>query len=179
MDLGMAASEDLEHRQWLHNALDRYERELVPYAQLITGNLESAREVVQETFLRLCGQNRAEVDGRLRQWLFRVCRNAALDTRRRDVREVRLRHRVESSGPRDPPPDETAERRDTAGRVLRFLAELPDNQQEVLRLKLLHGLKSPEICEITGLSPSNVRFLAYVGLKRLRERMGLCAGAED
>jgi DNA-directed RNA polymerase specialized sigma24 family protein len=33
--------------------LDRYERPLIRYAQSITGDLESARDVVQETFIKL------------------------------------------------------------------------------------------------------------------------------
>ena len=33
--------------------LDRYERPLIRYARSITGDLDSARDVVQETFIKL------------------------------------------------------------------------------------------------------------------------------
>ena len=49
--------------------------------------------------------------------------------------------------------------------------ELPDNQQEVIRLKFQNDLSYREISEITGLSVSNVGFLLHVGIKRLREIM--------
>ena len=60
-------------------ALERYERPLIGYAQSITGDLESARDAVQETFLRLSRQNLAALERRLAPWLFFVCRNCALD----------------------------------------------------------------------------------------------------
>lgn len=55
---------------WIVTALDRYESHLVRYAAWIVGDIDRAREVVQETFLRLCKQNQARVDGHLAQWLF-------------------------------------------------------------------------------------------------------------
>ena len=54
---------------------------------------------------------------------------------------------------------------------MRLLDRLPDNQQEVIRLKFQNDLSYREISEITGLSVSNVGFLLHVGIKRLREIM--------
>ncbi|HVW37914.1 MAG TPA: sigma factor, partial [Pirellulales bacterium] len=59
---------------WLRSVVARYEGPLVRYAARITGDAERARDVVQDTFLRLCEQDRAELDGRLAQWLYTVCR---------------------------------------------------------------------------------------------------------
>ena len=70
------------NQDWIRAALSRYEGELTRYAQRLTGNLERAREVVQETFLRLCREDSAKIDGHLCEWLFTVCRNQALDVRR-------------------------------------------------------------------------------------------------
>ena len=60
-------------------ALERYERPLISYAKTITGDLESARDAVQETFLRLSRQDLAALEPRLAPWLFFVCRNCAVD----------------------------------------------------------------------------------------------------
>ena len=59
---GRKASRDT---QWIRDAFDRYEGPLVRYAMRLTGNLESARDVVQDTFLRLCRQPRDRVEGHL------------------------------------------------------------------------------------------------------------------
>ena len=69
--------------QIITGALDRYERVLISYAREITGELESARDAVQETFLRLSRQDVVALKARLRPWLFLVCRNCALDHRRK------------------------------------------------------------------------------------------------
>ena len=71
----------------------------------------------------------------------------------------------------DTEPSAAAERRDTLGRVLQMLDRLPDNQQEVIRLKFQGGLSYKEISTVTGHSVSNVGFLIHRGVKTLRERL--------
>ena len=72
--------------RWISSAVQEYEGALVRYATQITGDLDRGRDVVQDTFLRLCKQDLQELDGRLAQWLFAVCRNRALDIRRKEDR---------------------------------------------------------------------------------------------
>ena len=74
-------------RQWVLAVLDRYEAPLVRYAARLLGDGDSAREAVQHAFLQLCERSAEEfIDGREAPWLFRVCRNKALDL-------IRLRQR--------------------------------------------------------------------------------------
>src|SRR5215510_3809404 len=68
---------------WLSSALERFEGRLLYYAQRIVGDDHEARDVVQDTFLKLCHQDPVQLNGRLAQWLYTVCRNRALDVRRR------------------------------------------------------------------------------------------------
>lgn len=70
----------------IDQALRRYERPLISYARDITGDVDSARDAVQETFLRLSRQNVSVLAPRLAPWLFLVCRNCALDHKRKIVR---------------------------------------------------------------------------------------------
>jgi RNA polymerase sigma-70 factor (ECF subfamily) len=145
---------------------------MVRYAQRITGDLERARDVVQETFLKLCRECPADIDGHAAEWLFTVCRNQAVDVKRKE-RRMSVLAETERAAPesRDLSPPEAAELHDTAGQVLRLLDELPDNQQEVIRLKFQSGLSYREISGVTGLTVSNVGFLIHTGMKRLREQM--------
>src|SRR5512137_283968 len=71
---------------WVPSILAEYEKPLTRYAAHITGDIERAREVVQDTFLRLCRQKPAEIHSHLRQWLYTVCRNRALDVLRKERR---------------------------------------------------------------------------------------------
>ena len=71
---------------WVHAALRQYEGPLIRYAAHITGDLDRARDVVQDTFIRLCAEKQSRVEPHLAQWLFKVCRNRALDVRRKESR---------------------------------------------------------------------------------------------
>lgn len=155
----------------MQSILDQFEGPLLRYAQRITGDLELARDVVQETFLRVCREDRTALEGHLARWLFHVCRNRALDVQRKEQRmsvatDLDLQTLPAGAGP----PDQLVSR-ETNSRLLNLLENLPANQQEVIRLKFQNDLKYREIAEITGHSVSNVGFLLHAGLKRLRELM--------
>lgn len=166
------SEQQISRSEWVCDALDRYEGPLTRYAARIVGDVDRARDVVQDTFLRLCSQDQAELDGRLPEWLFTVCRNRALDVRRKDRRmkgltEAHTDDRVSD----DPSPDAVAEGQDTTSRVLHLLGGLPDNQQEVVRLKFQNGLSYRQISEITELTVSNVGYLIHTAIKTLRTKL--------
>ena len=138
----------------------------------MVGDVEQARDVVQDTFLKLCQQDREHLDGHLAEWLFTVCRNGALDVRRKEQRMTTMTlEAVADSVGNEPQPDHAAEQRDSTEKILSLLAELSPNQQEVLRLRFQHGLSYREISSVIGLTETNVGFLIHVGIKRLRELM--------
>lgn len=157
---------------WIRSALDQHEGPLTRYAQRITGDPERARDVVQETFLRLCREERPQLDGRLVEWLYTVCRNKAVDVRRKESRMSTLADiAIDQSADRDPPPADIAEQRDSTSQVLRLLDLLPQRQQEAIRLKFQHGLTYREIAAVMDISSSNVGFLIHRGLKTIREQV--------
>ena len=166
MDSSLSGSSD----DWIKAHVARWESDLLRYARYLVGNAEQARDVVQDTFLKLCQQNRGQLDGHLVEWLFTVCRNGALDVRRKEQRMTTMTLDAAVESPSyDPPPTDIAEQHDATERILALLGELPANQQEVLRLKFQNSLSYREISSITGLSETNVGFLIHVGIKRLRE----------
>ena len=70
----------------------------------------------------------------------------------------------------DSTPAEVAETRDSAEHVFQLLDQLPENQQEVVRLKFQGGLSYRAISEVTGLSVSNVGYLLHQAIHTLRRR---------
>src|SRR5262249_47320055 len=153
-------------------AVARFEAPLLLYAIRLVGNAEAARDVVQETFLRLCVQDRQAIEPRLAEWLFTVCRNRALDVLRKESRMTQLSdeqaHHCLSP---DPSPPDTVEKRDSAARVLDMLERLPASQREAIRLKFQSGFSYREISRISGHSVTNVGYLIHVGLKTLRGQL--------
>lgn len=163
-----------ESQRWIRDAVDRFEGPLTLYAARLIRNDETARDVVQDTFLRLCGKRRDEVDGHLAEWLFTVCRNRALDVLRKEGRMSHLMdEHAESQPSPESDPSELTERREAADRALACLESLPANQREVIRLKFQNGFSYREISRISGHSVSNVGFLIHTGLKTIRQRLGV------
>ena len=159
--------------QWILDALARHEGSLIAYAARITGDVDRARDVVQETFLRLCRQERGELDGHVTQWLFTVCRNRALDVREKE-KPVITHSKTSEAWTRERPspepgPDAALEAKEAVGQVFACMDRLPENQREVLRLKFQHGLSYREISGVTELTVGNVGFLIHQGLKTLKE----------
>ena len=152
--------------------MEQHSGALVRYAAALTGDLDRARDIVQDVFIRLCGARPQEVEAHLAEWLFTVCRRRVIDVLRKENRmqpltENELEHQPESG----PAPDLAAEHRDLHARVLQVLAGLPPNQQEVVRLKFQNGLSYDEISRVTALSVSNVGFLIHTAIKALRQRL--------
>ncbi len=165
-------TDDSRHADWVKAAVDRYSGPLTRYAVLITGDLDRARDVVQDTFLRLCNQNESRVREHLAEWLFAVCRNRALDVVRKENRMKPLEEQEMQSRPSpEISPAQAAERRELNHRVLQMLAALPRNQQEVVRLKFQNGLSYEEISHVTRLTVTNVGFLIHTAIKNLRRRL--------
>ena len=162
----------LDRREWVRQAVTRYEAPLVQYAaHILGGDVDRARDLAQEAFLRLCDQDPGRVGTHLAEWLYTVCRNLAIDVKRKE-RRMRLlsEAQAESFEAADPAPSAAAERDDAYATVLRAMEDLPDNPQEVIRLKFQHGLSYKEISQVTSLTVTNVGFLIHTGLKALRRQ---------
>ena len=177
----MPGKPNLDDGAWVRGAVARFESPLTLYAARLLGDAEAARDVVQETFLRLCAQDRVPIEPRLAEWLFTVCRNRALDVLRKERRMTRLSdEQIHRQASPDPGPPEVAERRESAARALDVLETLPMNQREVIRLKFQNGFSYQEISRISGHSVSNVGYLIHTGLKTIRGQLadGQTAGAQ-
>lgn len=162
---------------WLHSVVEQYENSLVCYAARLLGDTERARDVVQDAFLRLCRERREKVEDRVRQWLFTVCRNRAMDVLKKENRMRALSdEQAKRCANRDGDHTAALERKETAGQATAILDGLPENQREVIRLKVQNGLSYREISDVTGLSVSNVGFLLHKGIKTIRERLAYGAG---
>ena len=155
--------------QFIERAMADYESPLIAYAATILNDPDLARDVVQETFIRLCRQDHAMVSAHLKSWLFTVCRNRALDLLRKDQRTQFIDQDRWQNVP-DPglQPDARADNDDRLARVMKLLDRLSPNQRDVILLKFQQGLTYREIQHVTGLSSGNIGFLIHTGLKHLR-----------
>jgi len=161
-----------DHDVFVREAIRLHERPLLRYVIHLLGDHDRARDIVQDTFVKLCRQPIAEIDGHTAEWLFTVARRAVLDVFRKEGRMSQFAEgQAERLVSADPPPAATAETRESCRQVLDLLPRLPRNQQEVVRLKFQEGFSYQEIAAITHLSMGNVGFLLHTALATLRREM--------
>ena len=166
------SSENLTRTEWVRDAMARYETPLIRYAQRFTGSMETAQDVVQDTFFKLCVAEQAQVDGHLAPWLYRVCRNRALDVvkkeqRMRPLSDVEMATQASTAAP----PNVAAENEETGAMIQAAMKALPDAQEEAFRLKFQDRLSYKEIGDVTGQTTNQVRYHIHSALKTLREKL--------
>ncbi len=156
---------------WLSHVFAEYQRPLLGYAAHLMGDADRAGDIVQDTFVRLCAQPRSQIENRVRQWLYTVCRNRALDVLKKENRMKALDESAAPQASSERDPQTVAQNRDSAQQADSLMDGLPSNQQEVIRLKVEGGLSYREISDLTGLSVTNVGYLLHTGLKSIRTRL--------
>jgi RNA polymerase sigma-70 factor (ECF subfamily) len=157
---------------WVLEAVDLYELPLQRYARRLLGDFDLAADAVQHAFVKLCGQSQATLEGRVAPWLFRVCRNRAVDHLRRSGREPTLddcvgRPAAGATANAAADPARSVEQSDLAARLRELLTELPHPQREAIDL-WCEGFTHRDIAGITGRTEGHVRVLVHRGLTTLR-----------
>lgn len=169
-----------ENAAFVRSAVEQFQAPLLRYAARLVGDPDRARDVVQDTFVRLVAQPAAAVEGHLAEWLFTVCRNRAFDLSRKEGRMKQFEEgAVERVVATEARPGAALEAAETQAAILRLVDQLPPHQQEVIRLKFQNGFSYKEISRITALSVGNVGFLIHTAIKTLRrEWLAETHGAE-
>ena len=155
--------------------LDRYERPLLAFARHHTGDSETARDAVQDTFLRYFRDRPAGELEAVAPWLFTVCRRLLIDHQRKHHRIVPMNTATaltfdQTIDPSAAPPDAAMESKDDTHRLQRLIKTLPERQRELVRLKFEAGLSYRDIAAATGLTVSNVGTLLSHAVQQLREQ---------
>ena len=154
-----------EDHDWIRAVVRQYEGPLTIYATRLLGDVDRARDVVQDTFLKLWQADRGAIEGHLARWLYAVCRNRAIDGGRKEQRMTRLGDQpVESETTARPSSSETAP-------VLDVIEGLSERQQEALRLKFQGGLSYREIAEVMDTTANNVGVMLHTAIKNIRTRL--------
>lgn len=150
-------------------AFERYEKPLIRYAMRFVRDPERARDIVQDTFLRMCEADVQVDDPRLGSWLYTVCRNRAIDVRRKEGRITSMQEPpdvvVEPRGERDRAVEEVFDR----------VHDLPERKARVLELRYREGQSYRQIADTTGLTVSHVGVIIHDCIKTLRKNLAVVA----
>jgi RNA polymerase sigma factor (sigma-70 family) len=156
----------------LEEAFARHQAELLGTLYYLVGNLEDARDALQDAFIK-CWRHQDEVVQvqNLRAWIFRVALNAG-----RDIRETAWRRKRQSL-PEDEAalaagedgPEEVVLHDERLVRLRAALKQLRPEEQEVFLLRQNGELTYDEIAELLDVPTGTVKTRMRLALARLRE----------
>ncbi len=142
---------------------------LLRYLRVVAA--DGAEDIAAETWVQVVrGLPRFTGDeGAWRAWLFTTARRRLLDQAR-----LRKRHPAEpldeisaTEVPRTAGADQIAMENIATESALALLARLPEQQAEVILLRVVAGLDTEVVADMLGRSPGAVRVAAHRGLRKL------------
>ena len=148
---------------WCESLYEAKASELILYGRALGLSHSEAEDVLQETFVALL--RLAEAPARPEHYCVRAFRNRALNYRRSLWR--RLAREWESLRWFEHNSSETAEER----HAMIALGELPQEQREVIVLKIWHEYTFEEIAGLLAISPNTAAGRYRYGLQKLRNSM--------
>jgi len=158
----------------LENAFVQYQSELLGTLYYLVGNIEDARDALQETFVK-CWRHKDQVTGvqNLRAWIFRIALNTG-----RDLRQTAWRRKRQGL-----PEDESiveslhagpmaiAARNEQLQQLSDAIRNLRGEEQEVFLLRQNGQLKYEEIAEAAGIPLGTVKTRMRLALTKLRQAL--------
>ncbi|MER5791765.1 SigE family RNA polymerase sigma factor [Streptomyces sp. NPDC001980] len=135
-------------------------------ALVLTGNRETAEDLVQETLERACRKWRTiAAKDAPDAYIRRIMINLANDRWRRFRRTV-----SHSDGPDRAAPGDEYGQVDSRDQLVRALQQLPMRMRTVVVLRYFHDLSDAEIAADLDISPSTVRSQLARGIEKLRNQ---------
>lgn len=156
----------------------RYQYRLYRYLFYLTGREDNARDIFQETWLRVLARGH-QYDGvsRFDTWLFSIARHLVIDSNRRktmgSLDELLDRtegpSRAEPAAPDRDSPLAIYEHTELTAKLNSVVMRIPAVYREVLLLRFQEDLKLDEIMAVLHVPLSTVKSRLYRGLNAARE----------
>lgn len=151
---------------------ERYVGVIYRYIRARVTGKRDAEDLTEQVFFRaMKSLDNYEERGRpYSAFLYQVARNELVDYYRKGRAEEPyevIERRADSS----PTPDEVVETRERVDILKEALSQLPQDYQEVIRLRLLLSLPTATVADWLGRSEGAVRVLLHRALNAMRERV--------
>ena len=143
------------------------ERPLLYYATSLTGNPDSALDVLQEVWIRAFrGIRKLKDPGSLRSWLYSITHGIAVDR----IRKNYSREQVEKVQFADfQEAEEPSFAAEDAAAIHQALSEIGLKHREVLVLHFLEDLSMAEIAKVVGCSEGTVKSRIHYAKRPMKE----------
>jgi RNA polymerase sigma-70 factor (ECF subfamily) len=148
---------------------ERHYPMLVRLASYITGSLETAQDLAQESFVRLFQAEIRHHDGSFKSFLSTIAYRLALKERKRNSSDSTLDPALIADG--SPTPLELAIRDENDVLIIRVIQSLSIEHREILTLRFVAEYSYDEIARITGVPIGTVKSRIFYAIKICQEKL--------
>jgi len=163
-------------RQAYAMLVEEYKGPIFNLAYRMTGGLEDAEDLTQETFIRAYQNlHRFDRDKKFFTWLYTIGINLIRNHLKKNVRDI-SHLAVADSALEHHAQEHTREVGETLSedrmiRLEQVIRKLPVDLREAIILKFLQDLTFEEVSNVTGDSVSAVKMRIYRGLEKMKQMM--------
>jgi RNA polymerase sigma-70 factor (ECF subfamily) len=145
---------------------DRYLYRIVRYISTFVKDLDEAKDLSQEVFIKVHKALPAyKTSGKFSGWLFTIARRTIIDSQRKKKCAIVFQIRDEEL--RDIPGETSPDKVLVEESVSEMLQGVDEAHKEILLLRIVEGMSYNEIAEITGQTAGNLRKIVFRTIKKL------------
>jgi RNA polymerase sigma-70 factor (ECF subfamily) len=154
----------------------RYHQPLLRYLQRLAGNDQVAEELHQATWLSVLEHlerfDPSSTTGGFKAWLYRIATNKAHDTWRSRGREKNARDGLKLVVEEESPDaSQRIQGSEQEQKLIRAIAQLPENQRQVLLLRYYSQMKFVDIAQTLGCPLNTALGRMHKAMLKLKELM--------
>ncbi len=140
--------------------IKRHQQKIFGYILSKTANRDLADDIFQDTFIKIINtlkKGKYNEEGKFLPWALRIAHNLTMDFYRNKKRKMTKYATndydiINFIGLEDANIEEKIEHQQTLDKIVSLIATLPEDQQQVLKMRIFLGLSFKEISEETNVS---------------------------
>ena len=173
--------------------VDRYKNSLYAFLRQFLNRHDLVEDVFQETFLQLfASRDSFDTSRPLRPWLFTIAANKAKDALRKwqrtsavsigtiaDSQELSFDDMLNTVTSDNTLPYEELQRNETAERVGKIIADMPENLREILILAYFQKFSYKQMAEILSIPIGTVKSRLHTAVGRFAKEWKASVGSKE
>ena len=173
--------------------VDRYKNSLYAFLRQFLNRHDLVEDVFQETFLQLfASRDSFDTSRPLRPWLFTIAANKAKDALRKwqrtsavsigtiaDSQELSFDDMLNTVTSDNTLPYEELQRNETADRVGKIIADMPENLREILILAYFQKFSYKQMAEILSIPIGTVKSRLHTAVGRFAKEWKASVGSKE
>ncbi len=149
---------------------DRFHKQIFNFLARMAFDREAAEDLTQNVFLRMLKYRHTyKPEMKFQTWIYQMARNAFADYYQEQKQRMPAKMKIEKLENHIPDIMDALDQEENEKRLIRALAQLPDDYRELLVLTRFQHLKYEEVAGFLDMTVANVKVKVHRAIGQLRE----------